>query len=77
MNKLNLPVVLWLAAAFLSFSASVICWFFVDKPTGLYIGLWVPSILALGSLLSSQPQRSLEAQRVPVGAHVNLPSEAR
>ncbi len=77
MNKLSLPVMLWLAAAFLSFTASVACWFFVDKPTGLYIGLWVPSILALGCLLSSQPQRRLEDQSVRVGAHVNLPSKAR
>ncbi len=77
MNKLNMPVVLWLAAAFLSFSASVACWFFVDKPTGLYIGLWVPSILALGCLLSLQPQNRLAEQRVRVGARVNLPTEAR
>lgn len=77
MNKLNLPVMLWLTAAFLSFSASVACWFFVDKSTGLYIGLWVPSILALGCLLSLQPQRRLEERRVRVGAHANLPNEAR
>ncbi len=77
MNKLNMPVVLWLAAAFLSFSASVACWFFVDKPTGLYIGLWVPSILALGCLLSLQPQRRLAEQRVRVGSHVSLQNEAR
>ena len=77
MNKLNFPVILWLAAALLSFSASVTCWFFVDKPTGLYIGLWVPSILALGCLLNSQPQRRLEGQAVRVGARANLPHEAR
>ena len=77
MNKLNLPVVLWLAAAFLSFTASVACWFFVDKPTGLYIGLWVPSILALGSLLSAQPQRVPEEQVQRVRGQVKLPNGAR
>ena len=66
MNKLNLPVVLWLAAAFLSFSASVICWFFVDKPTGLYIGLWVPSILA-----SMTPGSSMRVTST-VTANLNL-----
>lgn len=61
MNRLTLPVALWLAAAFLSFLASVGCWFFVDKQTGLYIGLWVPSILSLGALLNSlQGQRAAE-----------------
>ena len=78
MNKLPLHVVLWLAAAFISFSASVGCWFFVDKPTGLYIGLWVPSILALGCLLSSQPQRTLEEQRpLRAGSPVRTSQEAR
>ena len=77
MNKLSFSVMLWLAAALLSFSASVACWFFVDKPTGLYIGLWVPSILALGCLLNSQPQRSLEGQRVRKDARANLSHEAR
>jgi len=77
MKNLNLPVLLWLAAAFLSFSASVVCWFFVDKPTGLYIGLWVPSILALGCLLSLQSQRRPEEQRVLAGARAKLSGETR
>ena len=55
--RLTLPTLLWLTAAFLSFLASVACWFFVDRPTGLYIGLWVPSILALGTLLNTMPRR--------------------
>lgn len=62
MRPIPLPVMLWLSAAFLSFAASVGCWFFVDKQTGLYIGLWVPSILALGGLLNSVPtSRAVEA----------------
>jgi hypothetical protein len=51
-NRSSLPLMLWLAAAFLSFAASVSSWFFVDRQTGLFIGLWVPSILSLAVLLS-------------------------
>jgi len=41
-----------LAAAGLSFLGSVFCWFVVDHDVGLFIGLWVPSILSLGGVLS-------------------------
>jgi hypothetical protein len=45
-----------LAAAFVSFLLSVSLWFGVvvdqDRDLGLFVGLWVPSILALGALLS-------------------------
>ncbi|HYN04810.1 MAG TPA: hypothetical protein VE359_20330 [Vicinamibacteria bacterium] len=51
-TRSSLPLVLWLAAAFLSFAASVASWFLVDRQTGLFIGLWVPSILSLAVLLS-------------------------
>jgi hypothetical protein len=57
MPKMNRSVMLWLLAAFLSFLGSVCCWFFIDRQTGLFIGLWVPSILSLGTLLSSLPRR--------------------
>jgi hypothetical protein len=44
-----------LAAAFISFLLSVALWFGVvgeaDRELGLFVGLWVPSILALGALL--------------------------
>jgi hypothetical protein len=53
---MNLPVLLWLVAAFLSFLGSVGSWFFIDRQTGLFIGLWVPSILSLGALLNSLPR---------------------
>ena len=39
------------AAAGLSFLASVLLWFSDHKEQGLYVGLWVPSILSLGTLL--------------------------
>lgn len=68
MPRLTLPVALWLAAAFLSFLASVACWFLVDRSTGLYIGLWVPSILALGTLLNTLPRRE-KVSAPPPGPH--------
>jgi hypothetical protein len=41
----------FLAAGFVSFLFSVSLWFFVDKEQGLFVGLWVPSVLALGALV--------------------------
>lgn len=37
----------FLIAAFASFCASVGLWFLVNHEYGVYVGLWVPSILAL------------------------------
>jgi hypothetical protein len=37
------PVVL----AFISFLISVYLWFFIDKEAGMFVGIWVPSILSL------------------------------
>lgn len=39
----------FLVAAFISFVFSIVLWFFVDKNTGVFVGLWVPSILALAA----------------------------
>jgi hypothetical protein len=48
----------FLAAAGISFLASVGSWFLLDREIGLYVGLWVPSILSLGALLGARaPQR--------------------
>ncbi len=41
----------FLAAAFLSFLFSVYLWFFVDKGAGIFVGLWVPAIHSLGTLV--------------------------
>jgi hypothetical protein len=46
----------FLFGALLSFLGSVYTWFLVDRQTGLFIGLWVPSILALGALLNATPR---------------------
>lgn len=38
-------------AALLSFFASVALWFSGNREQGIFVGLWVPSILAAGILL--------------------------
>jgi len=53
-QKLNLSMILWLVAASISFGFSVILWFFVNKEYGIFVGLWVPSILSLASCLRSR-----------------------
>ena len=40
-----------LLAAFVSFVLSVVLWFGGDKQQGIFVGLWVPSILSLGGLV--------------------------
>ncbi len=45
-------------AALLSFLMSVYLWFFVSKDQGLFVGLWVPSILSFGNLYFSDRKRS-------------------
>ncbi len=39
-----------LAAAFASFLLSVTLWFTGNHEQGLFVGLWVPSILSFGSV---------------------------
>lgn len=41
----------FLAAAFVSFVLSVTLWFLVDREVGLFVGLWVPAIHSLGTLV--------------------------
>ena len=52
-SKLRTAKVLFVLAAGLSFLFSVYLWFLVDREQGLFVGIWVPSILALGALLLS------------------------
>jgi hypothetical protein len=40
-----------LLAAFVSFVLSVTLWFSGHKQEGIFVGLWVPSILSLGGLV--------------------------
>jgi hypothetical protein len=41
-----------LAAAFLSFGLSVALYFGGSEREGIFVGIWVPSILALGAFLA-------------------------
>jgi hypothetical protein len=51
--SVNVSKALFLVAAGLSFLLSVYLWFVVgNKEQGSFVGLWVPSILALGALLT-------------------------
>jgi len=45
---------LFFAAAFISFVLSVSLWFSGDRERGLFVGLWVPSILSAGGLLLTE-----------------------
>ena len=42
---------IFMAAAFVSFLLSVGLWFLVDRELGLFVGLWVPAIHSLGTLV--------------------------
>ncbi len=48
----------FLAAGFVSFLLSVTLWFFVDRELGLFVGLWVPAIHSLGTLVLTGEQDS-------------------
>jgi hypothetical protein len=45
------PSIIIGAAAFLSFLLSVTLWFTGNRDEGMFVGLWVPSILAAGAFL--------------------------
>jgi hypothetical protein len=45
-------VTLFLVAAFASFCLSIALWFTDNREEGVFVGLWVPSILALGAFLA-------------------------
>jgi hypothetical protein len=42
---------IYIAAAAASFLLSVYLWFSGSKEQGLFVGLWVPSILSFGALM--------------------------
>ena len=47
-----------LTAAFLSFLFSVYLWFGGQRDTGIFVGIWVPSILAFGCYFRLATDRS-------------------
>ena len=48
MTRERLGVTLILTAAVLSFLLSIALWFTNNQDEGVFVGLWVPSILAAG-----------------------------
>lgn len=55
--SIRYSVGLFLIAAFASFALSVTLWFTGSESQGIFVGIWVPSILALGALvLSARPR---------------------
>ena len=48
---------LFLLAAFVSFVLSVLLWFGGHQEQGIFVGLWVPSILSLGALVAQGGER--------------------
>jgi hypothetical protein len=46
-----------LFAAFASFLISVVLWFGGHHAEGIFVGLWVPSILSLGAVVLPRSQR--------------------
>ena len=51
MLKFSRGVLFVIAAAFISFLFSVSLWFSGYHEEGVFVGIWVPSILSLGNLL--------------------------
>ena len=49
---------LLLLGAAISFVASVSLWFSGNELQGIYVGLWVPSILSLGAIVLPRGERS-------------------
>lgn len=51
MSKINIAKIGIVIAAFASFLFSVYLWFSGSREEGVFVGLWVPSILSFGTLL--------------------------
>lgn len=50
-KRISTSKALFFAAAGISFCLSVWLWFSGDRERGLFVGIWVPSILSAGGLL--------------------------
>ena len=51
MNKKKLAKLGYIVAAGASFLFSISLWFTGSKQEGMFVGLWVPSILSFGTLV--------------------------
>jgi hypothetical protein len=58
MSRHKLGAVLFLVAAFASFCLSVGLWFAHHRDEGVFVGLWVPSILAAGGFWMAAQRRA-------------------
>lgn len=50
-SVLTTSKMLFFAAAGISYALSIWLWFSGDRERGLFVGIWVPSILSAGALL--------------------------
>lgn len=53
MKSVNRSKLLYIAAAGISFLLSVGLWFQGQRDEGVFVGIWVPSILSFGTLMLS------------------------
>jgi hypothetical protein len=53
MSRPHVSHALFALAAVVSFALSVSLWFVGNKEQGIFVGLWVPSILALGAFATA------------------------
>lgn len=58
MDRQRLGVTLFLVAAAVSFLLSIGLWFSDNHQEGLFVGLWVPSILAAGAFWINAVRRA-------------------
>jgi hypothetical protein len=58
MNRHRLGVTSFLVAALGSFLLSIVLWFTDNRQEGLFVGLWVPSILAAGAFWMNAVRRA-------------------
>jgi hypothetical protein len=56
-DKHRLGYMLFLVAAGISFLLSIALWFAGDHDEGLFVGIWVPSILAAGAFWATTVAR--------------------
>jgi hypothetical protein len=57
MDRYRLGIALFLIAALASFLLSISLWFTDNREEGVFVGLWVPSILAAGGFWMTAMRR--------------------